>query len=441
MSEQVRGAQDLPDEFDLWREEDGKLILPRGFAHRLETLCSGIEIEWDSAMTVLPPSEQLFRDWRPLELRDYQLPARDAMIDWAQGLVQMPTGGGKSAVALEAIRWAGQRTLVIVGKTALARQWEAMALDHYGYKAGIIGEGEWQEEDLTIALWQTLWARREEIPEDFWTSYGAVVGDEIHHAAAMGLADLMSRFPAFYRWGLSATPEWDPLLFPIVQAVVGPVIHRTTDEEIGDKLIHPSVRIVETDFDFRYIDTHFLGRKRVGNNYSAMMSELCTDHDRNDLIAGIAREEAQAGHHVLIVTRRIEHVKQLVSRLEKTLRVGSRLHALTGAQTGADAQRILRAIENAEGGTVLISTVADEALDMPPLDRLIMAFPLRRIPLVKQQAGRVMRPSPGKEDAIIYDIVDKKIGVLASQQRDRIQSFRKRGWKIHREQEPEQATV
>lgn len=432
LAEQIRGAAMIPDYLELWTERRGEVIFPRGFAHRLEQIVQeyGEEIEWESEMTILPPSEHLFRDWPAADLRDYQLPARDAMLDWAQGLVQAPTGSGKSRTVLEFVRWAGQKTLVIVGKTALARQWQEAAREVYGYEAGYIGEGTFDVRDFTVGIWQTLWARKDDLPADFWAQFGCFVGDEVQHFAGSSLAELMAMFPAFYRIGVSATPRWDDSGWPIVKALFGPVIHKTDHADVGDNLVTPSVVLVPTEFEAEYVPTHYEGRKRVQNNYSDIMAALVTDSRRNDLIARIAREEAQEGHHVLIVTRRIEHVKQLVDRLEKVLKVGQRLHALTGAQTGDDAQRIARAIESAEGGTVTIATVGDEGLDIPRLDRIILSFPLRKVPLVEQQIGRVLRPAAGKEDAVVYDVVDEGVGPLVGQRRERERLYMRRRWSM-----------
>lgn len=425
------GAEELEDEIRLWRQRGGSIEIPRGFAHRLQTLAGdvGEEIEWESTMTIYPPSEHYFRNWKPFELRETQVPARDEMLEWAQGIVMMPTGAGKTVTALEFARWAGQKTLVIVGKVALAEQWRTMLREHYGIEPGYIGEGKWDEAALTIATWQTLW--RKDVHPTFWRGWGCVIFDEVHHCSANSLFELAGRFPAFYRLGLSATPKWDPLLFPFVEAVIGPIIFRGE----GENLHTPEIKLINTNFEAEFVPTHYAeakngGRKRVQNNYTTIMASLVRDPGRNDLIYHVAREEAQSGHHVLVVTRQIEHVKQLVSRLEKVFKLGQDLHVLTGSQTGADAQRIARAIENADKGTVLVSTVADEALDMPRLDRLVMAFPLRKLPLVKQQVGRIVRSFEGKEDAIAYDVSDPSCGVLKSQRRDRTRLYYQQGWDV-----------
>lgn len=424
----------MPDYLELWATADNSLVLPRGYAHRLEQVAqgTGVEVEWERDMVVVPHSESPFRDWPEVELRDYQVPARDAMLDWAQGIYRAPTASGKTVTTLEFIRWAGQKTLVIVGKTSLARQWQEEIRTRYGYESGYVGEGVFDVRDITVVLWQTLWTRRDRLDESFWRDFGCVVCDEIHHAGAQSLSELLSLFPAFYRIGVSATPRWDEGSWPIVEALVGPLIHTTSSEDIGDKLVKPSVVVVPTEFEAEYVPTHYEHGRRVQNNYSELMSRICEDRDRNDLVAKIAREEAQEGHHVLVVTRRIEHVKQLVSRLEKVLRLGQRLHVLTGAQTGADAERIKRSISCAESGTVLVTTVAEEGFDCPPLDRLILAFPLRKLPLVEQQIGRVRRPAPGKNDAVVYDVTDERVGPLGAQARERSRLYARRRYEVSR---------
>lgn len=432
LSESIRGAQFIPDFIELWSERGGDVIFPRGFAHRLEQIAGelGQEIEWESNMILLPPSENLFRDWPVADLRDYQRPARDAMLDWGQGIIQAPTGSGKSRTVLEFVRWAGQKTLVIVGKVSLAKQWQEVVQDVYGYESGYIGEGAFDVRNITLATWQTLWARKNDIPADFWEQFGCVVGDEIHHAGAASLSELMGLFPAYYRIGVSATPKWDASSWPIVRALFGPVIHQTTHEDVGEMLVTPSVVMVESDFEAEFIGTHFKNGRRIQNNFAEIMAALVDYSPRNDLISDIALRDAREGHHVLIVTRRIEHVKQLVSRLEDDLKIGTRLHALTGAQSGDDARRIAKVIDDAEEGTVTISTIADEGIDIPRLDRLILAFPVRKTPLVEQQIGRISRPALGKVEAVVYDVADDGVGPLIGQRAQRERLYARRRWAV-----------
>jgi superfamily II DNA or RNA helicase len=443
ISEKIPGAKDLPEKLELWAETATHLVLPRGYAHALDRLANaqGVQINWDRRMTLYAPSERQFAEWPTVDLRGYQAEARDQMLDWTNGIMKAPTGAGKTRVALEVARWAGQPTLIIVDKTALAKQWATVIEESYGARAGLIGDGTWDEQPITIALRQSLWSRRETTPDSFYRHWGMVVVDEVHHASAETLMDLLQRFSAFYRLGYSATPVWDKMLFPFIEAVIGPVVHSTDAASIGEVLIKPMIRVMPTEFEFEFVRTQMRARYRVQNNYTELITALCDDADRNLLIANTAMDEAVKRHHVLVTTRRIEHVKKLEEELRSICGVSNpwkseedqvNVLVLTGKES-KHSERVREAIANATGGTILISTVADEALDIPRLDRLIMAFPARRVPLVEQQIGRIMRPAPGKTDAIVYDIFDEKIGVIKSQYRERMQQlYLKRRWKVER---------
>jgi superfamily II DNA or RNA helicase len=90
---------------------------------------------------------------------------------------------------------------------------------------------------------------------------------------------------------------------------------------------------------------------------------------------------------------------------------------------------VVQAIDSEPG--VLLSTLADEALDIPRLDRMHLVFPQRNAGLVVQQVGRVERQHPEKKDAVIYDYVDGNVGALDAQWRvRRTEVYMPRNYKI-----------
>ena len=69
----------------------------------------------------------------------------------------------------------------------------------------------------------------------------------------------------------------------------------------------------------------------------------------------------------------------------------------------------------ARAGTVPVlvaTTLADEGLDLPALSRVFLAYPGRARGRTLQRLGRLMRTHPGKEDAVLYDFVDRQVPVL-----------------------------
>jgi superfamily II DNA or RNA helicase len=90
---------------------------------------------------------------------------------------------------------------------------------------------------------------------------------------------------------------------------------------------------------------------------------------------------------------------------------------LTGSDTNEERDRVVAAIYSYPG--ILLSTLADEALDIPRLDRIHLVFPQRNPGLITQQVGRVERKHPDKTDAYIYDYVDGQVGALEQQWKTR----------------------
>ena len=69
--------------------------------------------------------------------------------------------------------------------------------------------------------------------------------------------------------------------------------------------------------------------------------------------------------------------------------------------------------------------LAKEGLDIPCLDRLVLATPTRNKVIVQQSIGRIQRPAPGKTEALVIDLVDEKTPQLLVQHKQRRTLYRK----------------
>jgi superfamily II DNA or RNA helicase len=65
--------------------------------------------------------------------------------------------------------------------------------------------------------------------------------------------------------------------------------------------------------------------------------------------------------------------------------------------------------------SILFSTLADEALDIPRLDSIFLVFPQRNPGLIEQQIGRICREHPAKQSTSVFDFVDNNVGPLNAQ--------------------------
>ena len=71
-----------------------------------------------------------------IQLRPYQLAAKEAMVRRTQGVVVIPAGGGKTVTAMAALVEIGQRALVLVHTLDLKEQWEEELEEHLGVVPG-----------------------------------------------------------------------------------------------------------------------------------------------------------------------------------------------------------------------------------------------------------------------------------------------------------------
>ena len=432
---QTWGWQRIPKTICL---ADGTKV-PRGYARDLCRLYKrhGLEIKFQDDR-VTSPSATLMRE---VQMRPYQVPVVESMLKAQQGIVDMATGGGKTIIALEAIRRSGQKAIVIVNRMNLIEQWAKPAKEMFGIEIAQVGDGIFQDGDLVIALQQTIHQRTKGL--DHWfDSFGFVVLDEAHAVSARTYVETMERFPAKYRFGLTATPDRRRGWFPLVTATIGPVISTIAPQELEQTgVLHkPSVVKVDTDFGFTFWGNHNVNCfqtcqvprcKKNGadhghrTNYPALTKELAGDIGRAKLVASIASKEAEKGHAVLVLSKRLRHLDLIRDYIEGDFSV----MMMTG-QHDAESRASTRARID-EGACVVLSTVADEALDAPRLDRVILAWPTRNEAMVTQQVGRILRAHPEKTDAIVFDLVDST-GVGDNQWRERLGLYRKRGFTMHR---------
>lgn len=416
----------LPDTIPLYSFERAQLVMPRGFLgdflHGL--VASGHSFQLDDQRTW----KEIFHAGQKMLLRPWQEPARDAMIEHEQGIYKAPAGSGKTVTALAVIRKLGCKSLVIVNTKDIMWQWQQRVEDFLGphYPVGQVGDQTFDVSPyLTVATAQTLHRRFDALEADgFFDEFSAVVLDECHHATAETYNRILNRFSARYRFGVSATPDKTGD-FALATAVLGPVFHTTRPAEVikHGALMQPTVIRVPTKFGFGFRGAESRWKR---SNYPQMVEALVRNMARNELIAHAV--VINEGHHQLLVSKRLEHLELLRARIESKGFVDP-IVTITG-QDSNEVRQQAKALAETQP-CLLLSTVADEAMDIPRLDRLHLAFPARNPGLVTQQVGRVERTHPQKKDAIIYDFCDLNVGPLERQYYiRRTEVYLPRGYKI-----------
>ena len=227
------------------------------------------------------------------------------------------------------------------------------------------------------------------------TETGSVVVHNCHHVPCATLTDVLYELPGRYRLGLTATPTRADGLTPILLGHMGPIRAEVSRQALAEAgaIIVPRVERIATAWT-----------SPEDTEYVQMVTDATEDDARNIQIADLAATAVKAGRHVLIQTERVEHARVL-SRL-----IGDR-HGLGSVAVygGLGAKARALALSQVASGAcpILIATqLADEGLDLPILDTLILGVPQRNAARLEQRVGRIARPAPGKVDAIVYDLLD-----------------------------------
>ena len=332
-----------------------------------------------------------------MNLRAYQQRAiADTRAAIASGsrspLLVLPTGGGKtiifSAIAQSAAT-KGNRVLILVHRRELIHQ-ASNKLQWIGLDHGIIAAGvPATDAPVQIASVQTL-ARR--LAHMDWQP-GLIIIDEAHHATAGQWARILDHWPIAYRLGVTATPcrlDGCGLRSAFDAMVLGPSV---ADLVFWGFLSPARIYAPPVVADLNGI------RTRAGD-YANDQAAAAMDRPTvtGDAIAHYQR--LAAGQQAIAFCCNVKHA---VSVCDAFKTAGITAELLLG---GTQNRNQVVADFAAHRTRVLVTVdVVSEGFDVPAASCAILLRPTQSLGLYLQQVGRVLRPAPGKDAAIILDHV------------------------------------
>jgi len=407
-----RWARNIPDSFRLYEITNGVVTLPRGYGTRLADILKQHQVKYtmEDKRLILPQVTFGSR----IGLFDYQGPAVERLVKFRTGGVSAPCGSGKTMIGLEAIARVQQPALWITHTKELLEQAVERAcqvLDIKPEEIGIIGSGKFTIGDrLTVALVQTL-AKRD--LTELVNRFGTVFVDEAHHLAANQFFKVVNKFPALYRMWASATPNRDDGKTPFIEAAGGPILHSIPKEATSTL----RARVI-------WVPTAFRGTYDSGD-YQTLLDDIVNDQERNNLIVETIAREWQ-GNYSLVLSERVAHLELLYEMLKQTL-PAARIEILTGKLAKKKRTEVMARVQDKKVDILLATQLAREGLDIVHLNKVFLTMPKRAENALTQEVGRVLRPAPGKTDAVVFDFMDTNVGILKAQKYKRYQVYRNMG--------------
>jgi superfamily II DNA or RNA helicase len=375
--------------------------------------------------------EDRVHDWRPVRWPRVDLhsprPEQQAAIDaWSsvqRGCVVMPTGTGKTEVALAIMARTAVSTLVVAPVRDLMYQWHRRILGGLGYDAGIIGDNVFRVRPVSVTTYDSACIHTEKLGNQF----GLVVFDECHHLPGPIRRDAARMSAAPMRLGLTATFERSDGRHTDLATLIGPVVYEMPIATAKGRTL--------ADYDVVRIPVHLSPEEQtrydsLSRQVRDYVNQRCQDDPGftwEDLCAETGKTpEARRAMKAYFAKQAIE------DRAEEKLRVLEdifRLHAhepcIVFAGSNAMARDVSRRFlipcllshcrkkERAEvlGGleegrypALVANRVLDEGVDLPEVKVAIVLGGTASSRQAKQRLGRVLRKS-GNARAVLYEVV------------------------------------
>ena len=373
-------------------------------------------------------------------LRDYQKPCTDALKKYVNGIFVLPPGLGKTQIGLECAATLKQKTLWLTHTKDLLNQAKERCEDNLICTTSEITDGKSDiSGDVVFATVQTLVnvIDKGDIKQN---EFGLVIVDEVHHLSTNAESVKMfekciNYFNSRYKLGLTATLHRADGLQYTTTKILGNVIYEVKKSEDKKSLIgyyenKPIIKLPIEQFQVPATihmlkTTYNVVNKDIFDTsgriiFTSLISDLATDFDRNNQILDLINHLSS---YTIVISERTSQLEYLNRKVDSSIYINGKTPKKTREKK----------IEEFRNGKhkILFATysLVAEGLDIPILENLVMASPVKDDRLVVQAIGRCQRPSDGKVMANIYDLVDD-VSILDKFTRKRKSVYKKEGWDV-----------
>ena len=365
-----------------------------------------------------------------IEPREYQ---QEALTAWRdndrRGSVVLPTGSGKTFLAVQAIADAGVSTLVVVPTIDLMNQWHATLTNAFGDQltdpVGVLGGGSHNVTDITVTTYDSAYRYINEYGDRF----GLLVVDEVHHLPAPTYRQIPEMTIAPYRLGLTATYERADEKHELLEDLLGSVVYQeAVDELTGEYLseyetIHLQVELTSDEretYDEEYqIYRDYIDRHSI---------ELWKDDGYQEFLKRTSYDSQ--GRRALIAKQRAERIARTAEKKLDTLDNLLKQHyddrtiiftannafayeisqefivpCITHQTATDERTEILERFRTGEYSMLVTSQVLDEGIDVPAATVGIILSGSASKRQYAQRLGRILRQTEHNQRARLYEII------------------------------------
>jgi len=361
-------------------------------------------------------------------LRPHQLRAVDAVCTRTRGVLELPTGAGKTEIAIALHRALPCRWLFLVHRDVLRQQtverFDKRAAEHGLVERALLWDSSvrspWSHSTFVVASYQGINAalrNNRAAYDSLIDGVQAVNCDEAHTLPSDTFYRVvMDCTGAYYRVALSATAfKRGDRRSVMLLGAVGNSIMKLLPQELIDAglLVQPRVEF------WPHIQ---LAKFRKWDKVRS--EQIVNSESRNELISRIT---ANADKPALVFVQQIDHATVLSKLLAKR---GVTNSIVTGKETTSTRVAALKQLERGDIDVIVCTVVFQEGVDLPSIASIINASGGKSQIAAVQRAGRALRPSPGKTSCAIHDVDDRGVPMLQRHAQQRRAAYLEQGYPV-----------
>lgn len=343
------------------------------------------------------------RSGMPLTIRDYQIKAATALVGdkgpgTGFGTIVLPCGAGKTIVGMAVMSMLKTNTLILTTNVAAVHQWINELLDKTDLAVGDVGEytGDCKQvRPITVATYQILtWRSTKDGVFPHFTlfrerAWGLIIYDEVHLLPAP-VFRVTAELQTIRRLGLTATLVREDGCEGDVFSLVGPKRYDIPWKDLEGQgwiatAICTEIRVeIASDREIEYAVANQRQKYRIASENPAKIEVI------NALL------KKHSSDSVLVIGQYINQLEEIAEHIQAPI--------ITGKTSNPERDRIYGAFRSGELKTIVVSKVANFAIDLPDASVAIQisgTFGSRQEEA--QRLGRILRPK--EKNSHFYTIV------------------------------------